>query len=93
LDTRNKKIFAAALAVSILTAAVGMLHQGYPPSGRFYIAMPGTLIGLLLGYFLDSQILVVPAIILSNAITYYGIVRGILQLRSRKGADSPSAGH
>jgi hypothetical protein len=87
VEKRNKKIFAVALAASILTAAAGMLRQGYPPSGRFFVAMPGILVGLLFGFFLDSPIVVVPAIILANAFTYYGVVRGILSLRRRKGAD------
>ena len=93
MEKGNRKIFAVALAVSILTAAVSLLRQGYPPSGRFYLALPGILIGLLFGFFLDSPYLVGPAIILANAFTYYGIVMGILKLRGKKSADLPSADH
>jgi hypothetical protein len=87
------KIKAAALAAAVATGAIGMLHQGYPPSWRLYLAMPGLLIGLLLGFSIDSQILVIPATIGANALVYYGIARGLLSLTRRKGADSPSAGH
>jgi len=52
--------------------------------------MPGLLIGLLFGFFLDSPLVVIPAIILANAFIYYGIVRGILLLRGRKDAAKPT---
>jgi hypothetical protein len=66
---RNKTIFTTAFALAIATTSIGMLHQSYPPSARFYLAMPGVLFGLLLGFAIDSQMLVIPAVVLANAFT------------------------
>jgi len=49
--------------------------------------MPGLFIGLLSGRFVDSPIPIIPVTMGSNALLYFGIVKAVLFLAQRKGAD------
>ncbi len=84
MEKRRKKIFILALVAAIATTAIALFHQGYPPSGRFYLAMPGVLFGLLLGFVIDSPVVVIPGIVLANAFTYFYAARTILHFTKRK---------
>jgi len=66
---------AATLAIS--------MTDGYPPSWRFYVGMPGLVIGLLAGWAIDIPQVVYVVGFLSNAFFYYGAVKMALVVARR----------
>jgi hypothetical protein len=87
MEQTNRHIWMASIVAATATGAIGLVHLGYPLSLRFFLAMPGLLIGLLSGRFVSSPIPIIPVTIGSNALFYFGIAKAVLFLSRRKGAD------
>jgi hypothetical protein len=66
---------AATLAISIT--------DGHPPTWRFYVGMPGLVIGLLAGWAIDIPQGVYVVGFLANAFFYYGAVKMVLVVARR----------
>ena len=72
LHPTDKRTLSIAVCVAaLITTAIGTVHQGNPPSPRFYVAMPGLAVGLLSGFAGGPSFLVIPLAIAANALTYY----------------------
>ena len=77
-----------AAAIAIISTWLSLSQQQHFSSWRFDVGMPGSLLGLYVGWFLgplESQRLVyfgVPFLI--NAATYYVILRAALGIKKRQ---------
>jgi len=80
LKDRQTKLVVALCAVA--TLAISMT-DGYPPTWRFYVGMPGLAIGLLFGWAIDIPQVVYVVGFLSNAFFYYGAVKVVLAAARR----------
>ena len=67
----KRTLWIAVSVAALITTAIGTIHQGYPPTPRFYVAMPGLAVGLLTGFFGGPSFLVFPLAIVVNALSYY----------------------
>jgi hypothetical protein len=80
----KRKLWIAAFCAAAITTAIGTVHQGYPPTPRFYVALPGLAAGLVTGWAIDSPLVVFPLMVTVNALAYYGILRLILRFSQHR---------
>jgi hypothetical protein len=84
------KLGGLAAAIAIISTWVSLSQQGHFSSWKFNVGLPGSLLGLYVGWFLgplESEKLVyfgVPFLI--NTATYYAILRATFAIRNRQRA-------
>jgi uncharacterized membrane protein len=77
--SRNRVLWVISFAAAGALTASGMHAHNVGPGG-FYRQMPGIVLGLFSGYFLDSPVVVIVVTIAANAVLYYFVLRLLMRL-------------
>ena len=80
---RDKLLWMVSIATAAALTLSGMHAQQNGPAG-FYRQMPGIVAGLLIGYALDSRILVSLTTIAANVCLYYLLLKVSARFWTRK---------
>jgi hypothetical protein len=83
-----------AAAIAIISTWLSLSQQGHFSSWKFNVGLPGSLLGLYVGWFLGplsgERLVYFGVPFLINAVTYYVILRVAIAFRNRHGGQSSS---